>query len=342
VVFQWLDATDGKKVAEVTADLTPVLGPGEGGDNVVSQAYDAATGQIVVGVGADGEAAAKKGGEIFTVYADPKTRKSSVIPFVNPAGVVNGVVVGAKGSNQEGAADGTIVVTDAVTGKVTKQTPTKLDYLKPAGSGTKHAFLSGNSYVGDQLHNNVLYSVDIATGTVGSIKSQAPAERTVSFTCLSDRASAVVCTGGSPQFKSLEIVGFDDTSGKKTWGYTSESASRVVPFVTAAFHGVVYAQTEAQPVLMDAATGNDLPSSSATPSSSTTPADGSSPTEGSTPSGDPSSQGKDPSTANGSDMSLFKGKMASPVAVTPYGGAYLQSGVNTDFQMVLIALAPTA
>jgi hypothetical protein len=122
VVFQWLNATDGKKVAEVTADLTPALGAGQGGDNVVSQAYGAATGQIVIGVGADGEEAAKKGGEVFTVYADPKTQKSNVIPFVTPAGVLNGVVAGAKGSNREGAADGTIVIADGPTDKITKQT----------------------------------------------------------------------------------------------------------------------------------------------------------------------------------------------------------------------------
>ena len=53
VLFQWIDAADGKKVAEVAADLTPLLGPGQTGDNMVSQAYDAATGQIVVGVHPD-------------------------------------------------------------------------------------------------------------------------------------------------------------------------------------------------------------------------------------------------------------------------------------------------
>ncbi|MFI7407579.1 hypothetical protein ACIBU0_02695 [Streptomyces sp. NPDC049627] len=324
VVFQWLDATDGKKVAEVTADLTPALGAGQGGDNVVSQAYDAATGQIVVGVGAAGEEAAKKGGDVFTVYADPKTRKSTVIPFVTPAGVLKGVVAGAKGNHREGAADGTIVIADGTTGKITKQTPTKQDYLNPAGSGSQRAYLASNSYEGNDKYNNVLYSVDYASGAVVQTKLQAVDEQVSAVTCWGDQAKAVVCTSGASGGK--EIVGFDDTTGKKTWGYTDKSASRVVPAVTAAFHGIVYAQTEAQPVLMDAATGADVPTGK--PSASWKP----------------SSKGKDPSTTNGSDMSLYIGTPKSPTAVTRYGGAYLQapSGSNYDLQSVLIALAPTA
>ncbi len=340
VVFQWLNASDGKKVAEVTADLTPALGAGQGGDNVVSQAYDAATGQIVVGVGAAGEAAAKKGGEVFTVYADPKTQKSTVIPFVTPAGVLNGVVAGAKGGNQEGAADGTIVIADGATGKITKQTPTKQDYLNAAGSGSKRAYLASNSYTGNDKYKNALYSVDIASGAVVQTKSQVVDEQLSSFTCWGDQAKAVVCTSGESGGK--EIIGFDDTTGKKTWGHTDQSASRVVPAVTAAFHGIVYAQAEAQPVLMDAATGADVPTS--TPTASSMPSAGATPTEGATPTDGTPPQGNDPGSANGSDMSLYDGKPKSPTAVTQYGGAYLQapSGSNYDFQSILIALAPTA
>ncbi|MEV0282755.1 hypothetical protein AB0H36_01420 [Kribbella sp. NPDC050820] len=336
VVFQWLDATDGKKVAEVIADLTPALGAGEGGDNVVSQAYDAKTGQIVVGVGADGQAAAKKGGEVFTVYADPKTQKSAVIPFVMPAGVLNGVVAGAKASNQEGAADGTVVIADGATGKITKQTPTKQDYLVAAGSGSQRAYFGSTTALDGDKFNNVLYSVDIATGAVVPTKSQVVDERISTFTCWGDQAKAVVCTSG--ESGGQEIIGFDDSTGAKTWGYTDKSASRVVPSVTAAFHGVVYAQTEAQPVLMDAATGADVPTSSATPTEGAAPTEGASPTEGT-----PSSQGNDPGSANGSDMSLYNGKPKSPTAVTQYGGVYLQppGGTTYDFQSILITLSPT-
>lgn len=339
VLFQWLDAGDGKKVAEVITDLSAVLGPGEGGTELASQAYDAATGQVVVGVRAT-SAATQKAGETFTVYADPKTQKSTVIPFVNPAGVLNGVVAGAKGGNKEGAADGTIVIADATTGKITKQTPTKLDYLRPAGSGAKRAYLTGSSYVRpkpgtyDGTYNNMLYSVDITTGAVQPVKSPVVKDD-IGYKCLGDQADAVVCVAGS--HRREEILGLDDSTGKKTWGYTRESESRIIPEVTAAFHGIIYAKTEAQPVLMDAATGNDVPTSTPTPSDST-PTDGATPTESATP----GSQGKDPGSANGSDMSLFDGKPKSPTAVTKYGGTYLQNTTERTYSTVLIALAPTA
>lgn len=325
VVFQWLDSIDGKKVAEVTADLTPALGAGQGGDNVASQAYDPATGQIVVGVGAAGTEAAEKGGDVFTVYVDPKTGKSTVIPFVTPAGVLNGVVAGAKGGHREGAADGTIVLADGTTGKITKQTPTKQDYLNPAGSGSRHAYLASNSYTGDDTYANALYAVDFASRAVVQTKSQITDDQLSGYTCWGDQAKSVVCTSGASGGR--EIISFDDTTGKKAWGYTDKSADRVVPAITAAFHGVIHARTEAQPVLMDAATGTDVPAASAKPSA-----------------GGGSRQGADPATAYGSDLSLYDGKARSPIAVTPYGGAYLQAptGSNYDLQTVLIALAATS
>lgn len=326
VVFQWIDAAEGKKVAEVVADLTPVLGPGGAADNVVSQAYDAATGQIVVGVSPyDGTGH----GKTVAVYADPKTQKSSLIPEVTPAGVLNGVIVGAKSAEREGSSLGAIVVANAVTGKITKQTPVGKDYLHPAGSGAKHAFLSGSEYekpdpqTGMSRYSNVLYSIDIASGAVVPIKSSIIGG-SLNYTCLGDRANAVVCTGKANQDKA-EILGVDDSTGKKTWGYTKESASRIIPDVTAAFHGIVYAQAEVQPVLMDAVTGEDVktPSEVATPTAGT-------------------SQGADPGSANGSDMSLFNGELRSPVAVTQYGGTYLQEKLGSGFYTNLIALTPIA
>jgi hypothetical protein len=223
------------------------------------------------------------------------------------------------------------VIADGATGKITQQIPTKQDYLNAAGSGSKRAYFASNSYAGDDKYNNALYSVDIAGGAVVQTKSQVVDERESSVTCWGDQAKAVVCTSGDSG--SSEIVGLDDTTGEKTWGFTDKSASRVVPGVTAAFHGIVYAQTEAQPVLMDAATGADVPTSTPAPSSA-----------GATPSGGTPVQRIDPGSANGSDMSLYDGELESPTAVTRYGSAYLQepSGGNDDFQSILIALAPTA
>jgi hypothetical protein len=342
VLFQWIDAADGKKIAEVAADLTPLLGPGQTGDNIVSQAYDAATGQIVVGVHPD--TATPQSGGIFSVYADPKTQKSSLIPSFEPAGVLNRAVAGLNGGDAAGNGAATILIADAATGKITKQFPTKQARLYSAGHGSKRAYVSGNTVVNDK-YTNVLYSIDIATGAVVPIQAQV-VDHEVKFRCLGDEANAVVCAEGMGN--SSEILGIDDTTGKKTWGYTDKEANRLVPDVTAAFHGVVYGQTEAQPVILDAATGNDVPTSAPTPSDSTSPSDSgtpsesSTPTEGGTPSQDPGSQATDPGSANGSDMSLYNDKPESPTAVTKYGGVYTQATGDSSFQTVLIALKPTA
>jgi hypothetical protein len=321
VVFQWIDAAEGKKVAEVIADLTPAVGPGGVADEVVSQAYDPATGQIALGVSPyDGTSS----GNITTAYADPTTQKASVIPALAPAGLLDGVIAGAAAGDTR---SGAIVIADGATGKITKQTPFEKDYLSPAGSGVKHAYLSGSEYgtpdpqTGMANYNNTLYSVDIASGAIVPIKSSYTGS-SMTYTCLGDRANAVVCTG-KPKTTNVEILGLDDSTGKKTWGYTSDSASRVVPDVSAAFHGIVYAQTDAQPVLMDAATGNDVKS---------TPSETASPT----------AQGTDAGSANGSDMSLYDDEMQSPVAVTQYGGTYLQDTIGSGFYTVLIALTPIA
>jgi hypothetical protein len=343
VLFQWIDAADGKKVAEVAADLTPLLGPGQTGDNLVSQAYDAATGQIVVGVHPDQPTA--KSGAILTVFADPKTQKASTIPSFEPAGVLNGVVAGLNGGDATGQGETTILIADAATRKITKQFPTKQASLHSAGHGSKRAYVSGYTNGAGDKYTSVVYSIDIATGAVVPIPAQV-VDHQVRFRCLGDDANAVVCAEGAGN--SSEIIGIDDTTGKKTWGYTNKAANRIVPDVTAAFHGIVYGQTQAQPVLLDAATGNDVPASAPTPSDNASPSDGgtpsdsSTPSEGSTPSQDPGSQGTDPGSANGSDMSLYNDKQASPTAVTKYGGVYTQVAGDSSFQTVLIALKPTA
>jgi hypothetical protein len=376
IVFQWIDPTDGKKVAEVTADLSQSLGPGAGSPELGAQAYDPETGQFAVGVSADGTS--QKVGQVFTVYADPKTQKSSVLPFVNPAGVLNGTIAGAKAGNTEGAGNGTIVLADAASGKITKQFPTGMDYLNPVAGGAKHGYFYGHKFTSSRSgstfkedYNNTLYSVDYATGAVVPTKPASAPKDDMTFECLSDLASAVVCAGGQGD-GSRELIGFDDATGKKSWGYTSQSANRVVPEVTAAFHGVVYAATESQAVLLDAKTGQDLPSAtpsssdSSSPASSDTPGSGDTPSSSDTPSsGDTSSSGDSPSSSDspssgdtpgssdtpsdgtgnpGSDMSLYNGKQDSPDAVSANGAVYRQSANAdaNDLESILIVLKPTA
>jgi hypothetical protein len=74
---------------------------------------------------------------------------------------------------------------------------------------------------------------------------------------------------------------------------------------------------------MDAATGNDVKSTTSETAS-------------------PAAQGVDPGSTNGSDMSLYDDEMQSPVAVTQYGGTYLQDTIGSGFYTVLIALTPIA
>jgi len=349
VVIQWLDATDGKKVAEVLVDLSAKFGPGTGAAGVSDQLFDTATGQVALGLQADGPDAAKSGSNGFTVFADPKTQKATIVSFVRPAGLLNGTVAGAKGRNQEGAHDGTVVIFDGASGKVSKQIPTKMDYLSPAAGGTKHAYLNGSSYVPNSkslkyTYDSGLYVVDIATGTlVGQVKSTLGTESAHTFNCLADQASAVVCSTGE-NMGTEEIVGIDDTTGKKAWGYNKSSASRVVPLVTGAFHGVVYGHAQEQPVMLDAKTGADIPQPSTapseTPSASTTPTDDGGVTP---PTGTPS---QDAGTMLGSDMSQFNPKLGtpSPTAITKYGATYLQNDKadNYDVDKILIAMKPTA
>jgi PQQ-like domain len=288
----------------------------------------------------------KKAGQTFAVFADPKTKKSAVIPSFEPAGVLNGVIAGVNGGDADGKGAATILIADAATSKITKQYPTGQARLYTAGHGVKRAYMSGNKEVG-AMSDNVIYSVDIATGAVVPIKAQT-VESQLRFACLGDQASAVVCQQG--EGNSPEIIGIDDTTGKKTWGYTNAAANRVVPTVTAAFHGVVYGETQIQPVMLDAATGNDIPtgtptqsspSAGSTPSDGATPSDGSTPSDGATPTQDPI-QGRNPAAAYGSDMSLYNNKPGSPSAVTKYGGAYLQATGDASYQTVLVALQPIA
>jgi hypothetical protein len=288
-----------------------------------------------------------------TVYADPATKKSTVVPGIEPAAVHDGVIAGAKAASQQNAEDAGVELVDGASGKVTKQIPLKQGELSPLAGGTKHAFFFGTVYAKASMEDvGSLYSVDLTTGAVVKSAPGLSARDSGGYQCLWDQASSLVCTEQQPTGPK-EILGFDDTTGKKAWGWTSTTGARVVPSVTAAYHGVVYVQTEKQAVLLDAKTGQDLPSgapsgspsSSGTPSTGDTPSDGDSPTSGSTPSdGDSPSDG---STPGGSDMSQYNGTQESPAAVSPYGGVYRQLptggyGSTMDLETVCVYLKATA
>lgn len=333
VNFQWIDPDDGKVLVTFAADLTPVIGPGSSSGRIGSHAYDPATGQLVVTLGVSAPNGTEKVRDV-TVFADPKTKKSTVIPGVRAAGVLNGTVVGAKGEEGEGSKSLSIVELDGAAGTVKKTSALPaVNYLSPVGTGGQHAFLLGSAYVKDGQYDGhyaaSFYGVDLATGAIVENKlPKSESNDNSEFRCFSDHLTATVCD--STNRRNDAIIAFDDKTGQKIWGYTSQSASRVVPVVTAVYNGAVYGQAETLPAVLDARTGQDLPAPAATPGASPTdsgtPTEASTPTNGTTPSdsGSPSTGSDSSSNVGGwGDTSLIYGPPKSPEMVSKYGSTYL-------------------
>lgn len=346
VLFRWLDPANGKPLSEATVDATPLLGDAEvnsglpGGFTDLS--VDPATGQMAVGVAPTSLIGAKSG--IITVIGDPGTKKGVAVPFMVPAGISKGVLVGAQGKDNTRR---TVALVDAATGKVTKSgLLSGLWGLTPTGSnGGKYAYLYGQKYdkslgfAGGYVGS--LYAVDPATGTVVQTKSAVKdTQFLLNYSCLADGKKTVVCTANLPEANEPEIIGFDDTTGKKAWGYTGKSAGRVVPEVTAAFHGVLYATAENKVVLVNALTGQDIPA----PTPTTTPTDSASPGASTTPGGDETTSEDPTPTEGSSDGTSPSGvgtpgapvpaqpdfELKSPQDVSEYGGVYLQQKELSD------------
>ncbi|TDU90167.1 hypothetical protein EV138_3752 [Kribbella voronezhensis] len=320
VSFQWIDPAEGDVLATAVADLSTLLGPGNSSSGLGNPAYDPATGQIVVSLQAQYDEAAPSKVRDFSVFADPATKKATTIPAIRAAGVLNGVVVGVKGSQQEGAKDNAIVQADGVTGAVKKTVPVPaMNYLTPTGSGGKHAYFAGTGSVAgakdDADHANAIYAADIATGEVVENKLP-PSGDSNEATCFSDHVAAVVCNRSLGDQKTA-ISGFDDATGKLAWGYDS-SSNRLVPKITTIYNGLVYGQADSQPAILDAKTGQDVVVPSATPSAT--------PTAGTTPD-DTSSSGIG-NVGGWGDTSLLSGNQLSPVMVSKYGSVYLQEPGN--------------
>lgn len=343
-LFRWLDPADGKPVSEAMVDVTPLLGDDEVNSNLpggfTGVTADPATGQIAVGVAPTSLIGAKSG--VITVVADPGTKKGVAIPFMKPAGLGKGVLVGAQGKDNTRR---TLALVDAATGKVTKSGLLPgLEGLNPTGTGGgKYAYLYGQKYTkgigayGLGEYVGSIYAVDPATGTI--VQTQSAVKKTrylIGYSCLADGRKSVVCTTDDGASEN-EIVGFDDSTGKKSWGYTASSQGRVVPQVTAAFHGMLYAKVEQKTVLVDALTGQDVPAptptDSATPGASSTPGDDTTPTEDPTPTdGGTPSDGSTPSATPGALVPATPDyELLSPVGVSEYGGVYLrEADISAD------------
>ncbi|MFI5709949.1 hypothetical protein [Kribbella sp. NPDC051620] len=334
VVFKWLDPADGKVLSTATAVINEKIGGGVG-------SFDRATGQGAITVSAGGSRTAGT-----AVFADPVTKKATVIPDLGVAGVSNGVVVGDQGSGQEGATNLKIAVVDGATGKVKKAIPIPaMSYLIPQTAGKTHAYIVGDGYRKTNKYGGVnvrsIFAVNFATGAMVETKRPDLADTDDNtYDCSSDGVDAVVCRRGSSYGNEQdEILGFDDSTGKKSWEYTTKSSNRVVLDITTVYNGYVYGKAEKLPAVLDAKTGEDVPVPAPTPSAGATPTPGETPTDGSSP-GDGSTPGESTPSAAFGQPGLVWGEPQPPVSVSKYGSVYLQDGgtdapLNTEKTLVI-------
>jgi hypothetical protein len=76
--------------------------------------------------------------------------------------------------------------------------------------------------------------------------------RFIGMTCWYDEVSVTVCAG-----ENRFAFALDSTSNAVLWAMPEEGSRRVVPTVTAAWHGAVYGWANRAPVVLDAKTGAD-------------------------------------------------------------------------------------
>lgn len=98
----------------------------------------------------------------------------------------------------------------------------------------------------------------------GKIKPEATKEPVPKKSCYDDHKGVVVCVAtGARGDRDNKVAALDSRTGKKLWSLPDESAGRVAPDVTAAWHGAVYGTTDkgTDPnkgtVVLDARTGKD-------------------------------------------------------------------------------------
>lgn len=79
--------------------------------------------------------------------------------------------------------------------------------------------------------------------------------------CFDDRQQVLVCVKYEepviPSDTNNAIVAFDRETAEPLWGFADQDGDRVVPRVRAAFHGLIYAEPDDGPVLMNATDGED-------------------------------------------------------------------------------------
>ncbi len=336
VRVEWIDPTSGEVAGKVDVNVTPTIGEDEvnaglSGGFTTDLLVDPASGAAVIGLAPASLIGAKSG--IFSVYADPAGDKGSTFPFVEPAGLSKGVLVGVRGEDKSRR----VLVGIDVNSRATKFSGLKgKDYAEPLGQGGKHAYLYADTYdKGGMNSRGAIYAVDMATGAVVTTPVPGVSEGPlVERACSATDDSHVLCrTSNDGVSRSPEIFGFDDNTGKKVWGWSGkpDTTPRVVPEVTAIFHGVVYGYTDNGVVMLDGRTGQDIPVPTPTPSQPS-PTASSTPTDGSTASSTPGDGSVPSETMTPTpDLGLSTdGKQYGPAAVSEYGAVLFREDVSSE------------
>ncbi|MDI2124927.1 PQQ-binding-like beta-propeller repeat protein [Yinghuangia seranimata] len=148
------------------------------------------------------------------------------------------------------AADSKLVALDLTDGATAWERPQYIDVHGAHGLGPHLALVV--TYDHDRA-KDVQVVLNAADG--GELRVEDPVGAAF---CQYDERSVVVCVSGAPASPD-HVTAYDATSGKVLWQLPDTAAHRVVPAVRTVWHGVVYAEVDHKPVLLDAATGADQP-----------------------------------------------------------------------------------
>ncbi|MGW9372990.1 outer membrane protein assembly factor BamB family protein [Streptomyces xanthophaeus] len=154
--------------------------------------------------------------------------------------VDRGVVVG-RGENTKVTG---LAITD---GKEAWTNQESAPELNSVGAGLFTAKLSGTS---TRAQNNAVL-LDVSTGRPPAGLDEKTLGEPTYLSCLHDQRSTIVCSADKGVFA------LDATTFKELWTIDRKDKSRLLPEVTTAWHGAVYATTTNGTVVLDALTGKD-------------------------------------------------------------------------------------
>jgi hypothetical protein len=230
------DAETRKALPTVTLDFTEADVPG--GEGIAGAAVVGAQGSLVVLAINPGP----------TMVVDLATRKvlwknASVEPYA----LLGDTVMAATFSGETEARG--LALRDGTTRWAVLPKSHGIDI---AAIGPQRAVVIGMEYSSGDL----FYGLIDANGKLTGLDRNAPKEREDDVTCQYDGVSVAVCTFGRSTSERF-VVAYDSAGGQELWKLPDAAARRTAPTVTAVWHGHVYGQANAGPVILDARTGKD-------------------------------------------------------------------------------------